>query len=68
MITLYRDGCERMGILTTDETEKKREKEQKEVKKEEIKEELICPECSGKMMVSNGCETCQDCGYSPCSI
>ena len=66
-LTLYRDGCQRLGILTTDETEKKRVEEQKEVKKEEIKEELVCPECGGEMFVSNGCEPAMIV-VTPCSI
>ncbi|WP_456385302.1 adenosylcobalamin-dependent ribonucleoside-diphosphate reductase [Desulfolithobacter sp.] len=27
----------------------------------------ICPECSGKLVFEEGCETCHDCGYSKCS-
>ncbi|MDH3329578.1 MAG: ribonucleoside-diphosphate reductase, adenosylcobalamin-dependent, partial [Desulfobulbaceae bacterium] len=26
-----------------------------------------CPECSGKLVFEEGCETCHDCGYSKCS-
>lgn len=26
-----------------------------------------CPECSGKLIFEEGCETCHDCGYSKCS-
>ena len=27
-----------------------------------------CPMCGGKMNHTGGCDECQDCGYSPCSI
>lgn len=26
-----------------------------------------CPECAGKLVFEEGCETCRDCGYSKCS-
>ena len=74
-ITIYRDGCQRGGILI------KNEKEDKEKRIDELKEELnslanemlsdnpdICPMCGGKMVHSGGCEECQDCGYSPCAV
>jgi ribonucleoside-diphosphate reductase alpha chain len=27
----------------------------------------ICPECSGRLVFEEGCETCHECGYSKCS-
>jgi ribonucleoside-diphosphate reductase alpha chain len=27
----------------------------------------ICPECNGKLVFEEGCETCHSCGYSKCS-
>ncbi len=27
----------------------------------------ICPECGGKLLFMEGCETCHECGYSKCS-
>jgi len=61
-ITVFRDNCERLGILTTEAT--------KEVKDEPVDphDKHICPECGGNIKVANGCEECLDCGYSPCAI
>jgi ribonucleoside-diphosphate reductase alpha chain len=52
-VTVFRDGCERIGILTTKNNENNDNK---------------CPECGGVLVHMNGCKTCEDCGYSPCSI
>lgn len=69
-ITLFRDGCARLGILTT-ESDKKADDTEVEVKPVEIKnphDKFNCPECGGEMMNEAGCQTCLVCGYSPCSI
>ena len=74
-ITIYRDGCARAGILTTDKTKNKKsriEELQEEIDLlagEEIKKDPdTCPMCGGTLNHSGGCSECQDCGYSPCSI
>ncbi len=72
-ITIYRDGCERAGILTTDSTKKNRIQELQDELNREIVKELeenpgVCPMCGGTMNKSGGCEECQDCGYSPCAV
>lgn len=77
-ITIYRDGCERTGILTTD---KKKEKENRLERIDQLREEMnvlaeeeleenpnTCPMCGGEMMHSGGCSECQDCGFSPCAV
>ncbi|MDD7363505.1 MAG: adenosylcobalamin-dependent ribonucleoside-diphosphate reductase [Peptoniphilus sp.] len=73
-VTIYRDGCARSGILTT-ETEKTgdRVKELQEELNREIAKRMTddpdtCPMCGGKMNHTGGCAECQDCGYSPCAI
>lgn len=74
-ITIYRDGCERSGILITNKKQNRTDKIN-ELKKEMdmlIIEELEenpnkCPMCGGKLVHSGGCSECIDCGYSPCSI
>lgn len=55
-VTIYRDGCARGGVLITDKTSNA----------DEITDN--CPECGGTLIHSGGCEECQDCAYSACSI
>jgi ribonucleoside-diphosphate reductase alpha chain len=72
-ITIYRDGCDRAGILTTENTKKNRIQELQDELNREVAKELeenpgVCPMCGGKMNNTGGCKECQDCGYSPCAI
>ncbi len=73
-VTIYRDGCARSGILITDDNKKKSKIAELQAELDSlIVDELLkdpdtCPMCSGKMIHSGGCDECQDCGYSPCSI
>jgi ribonucleoside-diphosphate reductase alpha chain len=73
-VTIFRDGCNRGAILITDKSKDK-------TKIQELQEQLDalmadslledpdkCPMCGGKMNHVGGCDECQDCGYSPCSI
>ena len=32
----------------------------------ELEQELICPDCGGKLIVQGGCPVCYECGYSKC--
>ena len=71
-ITIYRDGCERSGILLNDkksEKEKKlKEEKAKEEQIEEGHEKFICPECGNESIVpTGGCTICLQCGYSKCN-
>lgn len=74
-ITIYRDGCERSGVLLND---KKSDKEKKvkedkienteEHKIEEGQEKFICPECGNESIIpTGGCTICLQCGYSKCN-
>ncbi len=75
-ITIYRDGCARSGILISDTAKNSKLDKIDELKAELDKlagEQLMedpdtCPMCGGKLMHSGGCDECQDCGFSPCSI
>lgn len=51
-LTVFRDNCGRSQILNT--TDKK--------------DENVCPKCGGKIVKSNGCENCEECGFGLCSI
>ena len=77
-ITIYRDNCERTGILTSDV---KVNKDYKDMSIEELQDLIFekatkaieqnpnqCPMCGGGMFNSGGCSECYDCGYSPCSL
>lgn len=72
-VTIYRDGCERSGILITENSKKNRIQELQDELNREIVKEMeenpgVCPMCGGNMSHSGGCEECQDCGYSPCAV
>ncbi len=82
-VTIYRDGCSRAGILSKDgkaDTNKNienftmKELEEMLLRKFEQADKALeenpddCPFCKGiKMIPQNGCKTCPNCGYSPCS-
>lgn len=71
--TIYRDGCARTGILTTEDSKKDRIKELQDELNREVAQRMIedpekCPMCGGKLNHAGGCAECQDCGYSPCAI
>lgn len=76
--TIYRAGCKREGILTLEAkpTEEAGETESMEPQAEAVKVTgyySSCPDCrenhgtDGYMVFIDGCATCKDCGFSPCS-
>lgn len=74
-VTIYRDGCARSGILITDKAKDKRgriEELQEELSQLAAEQLMVdpdsCPMCGGELIHSGGCDECQECGYSPCSI
>lgn len=52
--------------------DKKRDSAKKEIVKNEdivddkVTEDYTCPECGAKLLMSGGCRTCQECGWSKC--
>lgn len=63
-ITIFRDGCARLGILTNDTPT---EETKTDSKTQETNAEK-CPECGGDMIQTGGCKECLSCGYSPCGV
>ena len=75
-VTIYRDGCMREGILTTNDAEPDKPKDMYEDDYTDEEREILdgllndmgkCPECGGEMVYTNNCTLCLDCGHSPCS-
>lgn len=74
-ITIYRDGCERSGVLLNDKkAEKDKKKKEEKIEKfdehhtEEGHEKFICPECKNESIIpTGGCTICLQCGYSKCN-
>lgn len=72
-ITAFRDGCRRGNILGVDENakadEKKADGKVEKVNFEPKKQELTCPHCgSHQIHVEGHCTTCNECGWSTCSL
>lgn len=65
-LTVFRNGCKRMGVLTTepkDDTIKEEVIQDKEVDKY-----VTCKECGEPIQViTGGCSICMNCGSSPCN-
>ena len=75
-ITIFRDGCKRLAILTNDTPKKEEEVEVEEVVVEPTVEEYVepemevyvCPECKTEAIIpTGGCSICLQCGHSKCS-
>ena len=73
-ITIYRDGCKRSGILTNEDTDKKKDNEVEieeiamDTEIEEGMEKFVCPECKNEAIIpTGGCGICLQCGYSKCN-
>jgi len=77
-ITVYRDGSRDNQVLNIGEVKGKKEteREHQAIKaqanahksKSQIKQEGKCPECEGKLVISEGCMHCPSCNYSACSM
>jgi ribonucleoside-diphosphate reductase alpha chain len=81
--TVYRDGSRDVQVLNLN-TEKetataeistpegivtaKLTVEDDTISKHDVIKSGKCPDCSGKVKVSEGCYTCLDCGYSACTL
>lgn len=68
-VTIFRDGCQRAGILTVEKVDvtTSEDKELKTIDIEEV-EQVKCEECGEMIEVfSGGCSICMNCGHSPCN-
>lgn len=62
-VTIFRENCDRVGILTTDSSKKTEEKTEEEHKHPERTE---CPECGEPVHRLGGCVQCSSCGWAVC--
>lgn len=66
-ITIYRDGCERSGVLLNDKKDDKAKEDK--IEENHIEEEkFVCPQCGNEAIIpTGGCTICLKCGYSKCN-
>lgn len=64
-VTIYRDGSKGDQVLSTANQIVSNSAVQ-EVSESIDQNELLCPECGGKLHKQDGCSKCVDCGYSVC--
>lgn len=62
-VTIYRDGSKGDQVLSTTNSGNRKEDTHNP---EENHDEMVCPECGGKLHKQDGCSKCVDCGYSVC--
>ncbi len=62
-VTIYRDGSKGDQVLSTSKVDSVKVDGHNP---EENHDEMVCPECGGKLHKQDGCSKCIDCGYSVC--
>jgi len=67
-VTIYRDGSKGDQVLSVGQTVGQSENSENQSFRESVdqKDDLVCPECGGKLHKQDGCSKCIDCGYSVC--
>ncbi|MBP9702282.1 adenosylcobalamin-dependent ribonucleoside-diphosphate reductase [Candidatus Woesebacteria bacterium] len=66
-VTIYRDGSKGDQVLSTVKSDNQNTQSVGDSEQSESQsEELVCPECGGKLHKQDGCSKCIDCGYSVC--
>ncbi|MPM67000.1 hypothetical protein SDC9_113915 [bioreactor metagenome] len=77
-ITIYRDGCQRSGVLLNEKPQNSKKENMYEEKNVESElaitteenevENFVCPECGNESIIpTGGCGICLQCGYSKCN-
>lgn len=61
-ITVYRDGCRKEQVLNVGG------RRQLTISNQQSAISEVCPECRGELTLMDGCATCQECGWSKCSV
>ncbi|MFW6047648.1 MAG: hypothetical protein ACOCP4_07690, partial [Candidatus Woesearchaeota archaeon] len=64
-ITVFRDGCARVGILKGKEEIKDKKTEMTDQDWIDIG---ICPECKSTLNMTGGCSECSECGFQICGV
>ena len=62
-ITVFRNNCARIGILSSGEIEGKTE-----MTDSDFIDAGICPECKVRLANVSGCKECKNCGFEVCSV
>lgn len=65
-VTIYRDGSKGDQVLSTVNQNVSDSVGQKVSDVVDQKDDLVCPECGGKLQIEEGCTKCYDCGWSKC--
>ena len=60
-ITIYRNKSREVQVLNVGQAEPVKEDPGSQLSGQ-------CPNCGGKLMMVEGCATCQNCDYSACSL
>lgn len=75
-VTIYRDGCQRSGVLLNEKPKKDKKENSYEnnIEENEVSatieenEKFVCPECGNEEIIpTGGCAICLQCGYSKCN-
>ncbi|MBP9669839.1 ribonucleotide-diphosphate reductase subunit alpha, partial [Candidatus Woesebacteria bacterium] len=67
-VTIYRDGSKGDQVLSTSQKTSEISNSVNQSTSESVdqKDDLVCPECGGKLQLEEGCSKCYDCGWSKC--
>lgn len=64
-VTIYRDGSKGDQVLSVSQHASESANQPASQPVSQL-DDLVCPECGGKLHKQDGCSTCIDCGYSVC--